>query len=269
MASTFPLYLPSETRRLFQSESLLRRFAQAAHLSADSRLLEIHGSLGGLALCRALKCQMTIVEPNASAATALKERAQNAGIEEGKLTWLQARFDDLSLPEGAFDGVFCFGRVIGAPSDVARRARPWLAEQGRLAFTCILSGGRNPSQNIVETWSRRLGHAVLSPRETLLGLEAQGFEPEIVELLSDSELDEFYREVEASLSTSPGLAPGLAAPGLAAPGLAEGTVDDVAGLKAEIELHRSQNGKAATSYGVIVARRKEPGEKPPLSRDGG
>ena len=31
MADPFPLYLPPETRRLFQSESLLRRFAQMAH----------------------------------------------------------------------------------------------------------------------------------------------------------------------------------------------------------------------------------------------
>ena len=30
MADPFPLYVPSEARRLFQSESLLRRFAQMA-----------------------------------------------------------------------------------------------------------------------------------------------------------------------------------------------------------------------------------------------
>ena len=43
----------------------------------------------------------------------------------------------------------------------------------------------------------------------------------------------------------------------------------VKAVKAEIVVHRAQQGKAGATYGVIIARRKEPGEKPPLSRDGG
>ena len=38
-------------------------------------------------------------------------------------------------------------------------------------------------------------------------------------------------------------------------------------LRGEIALHRT--GKTGVSIGFIVARRKEPGEKPPPSRDGG
>jgi hypothetical protein len=34
-------------------------------------------------------------------------------------------------------------------------------------------------------------------------------------------------------------------------------------------VHRAALGKAGVTFGFIVARRKEPGEKPPLSRDSG
>jgi predicted O-methyltransferase YrrM len=250
MADPFPLYLPSEARRLFQSESLLRRFAQTAHLNGNSRLLEIHGSLGGLALARALNCSITIIEPEQKVADTLKERARLAGIGD-KVTWLVQPLVGSSFPEKSFDAIFSLGRVAGAPDQLARLCRPWLDEKGRLAVTYVMAVGRQPAKVALDSWAERLGRPIRSPRETLLAFEPEGFEPELVESLGDPELDEFYREVEVALSRQPA------------------ETEPMKLLKAEIAVHRSQNGKASATYGVIVARRKEPGEKPPLSRDGG
>lgn len=250
MADPFPLYLPPESRRLFQSESLLRRFAQAAHFTGSSRLLEVHGSLGGLALARALNCSITIVEPDAKVADTLRERARMAGIGD-KVTWLQQPLSSVSFAEKSFDGIFCFGRIAGPLEVLARTMRPWLDDKGRLALTWVMAVGRAPAASALESWSERLGRKLLSPRDTLLSLEPEGFEPELVETLGDPEMDEFYRDVELALLKHPPDA------------------DHVKPVKAEIVVHRAQQGKAGAAYGVVVARRKEPGEKPPLSRDGG
>lgn len=250
MADPFPLYLPVEARRLFQSESLLRRFAQAAHFTNGSRLLEIHGSLGGLALARALNCSITIVEPDANVAASLKERAKTAGIGD-RVTWLTQPFSTVTFPEKSFDGIFSLGRVIGHPSALAKRMRPWLDEKGRIAVTYVMAAGRNPAKVALESWADRLGQQILNPRETLLTVEPEGYEPELVETLGDPELDEFYKEIEQVLARI------------------QPANGDLNAIKAEIAVHRAQQGKSGATYGVIVARRKEPGEKPPLSRDGG
>lgn len=250
MADPFPLFLPPEARRLFQSESLLRRFAQAGHFSSSTRLLEFHGSLGGLALTRALNCSLTIVEPDATVAATLKERAKTAGLGD-RVTWVQQPSAAVSFPAKSFDAIFCLGRVIGHPSELAKRMRPWLDEKGRLAITYPMSAGRTPPEVALESWADRLGRPLLSPRETLLTVEPEGFEPEIVETLGDPELDEFYKEIEQVLARTSAAGP------------------EVNAIKAEIAVHRAQQGHSGATYGVIVARRKEPGEKPPLSRDGG
>jgi hypothetical protein len=81
-------------------------------------------------------------------------------------------------------------------------------------------------------------------------LEAAGFEPESAESLHDTELDALYRDIEAGLAASP-------------------VGPQAAGLREELALHRESNGKASVSYAFVVGRRKEPGEKPPASRDRG
>jgi hypothetical protein len=46
-------------------------------------------------------------------------------------------------------------------------------------------------------------------------------------------------------------------------------VKDAEVIRQEISVHREQNGKAGVSYAFLIGRRKEPGEKPPASRDRG
>lgn len=251
MADPFPLYFPPDARRLFQTESLLRRFAQMAHWEKGSELLELFGSLAGLALTKALDCRLTVVEPEDRTLTMLRERAKAAGIAT-HVTFSPGPLAPLSFPQGTFDGIFSFGRVVGLPRALAKAWRPLLAEKGRIGFTAVVKVSRNPSDKALEYWKNRLGAPLLLPRETLLAVEEEGFEPEMVETVGEAELDEYYKELEAAL----GKVSNAAEPGPSA-------------LRAEIDQHRALNGKTGVTLAFVVARRKEPGEKPPLSRDSG
>lgn len=251
MADPFPLYLPPEARRLFQSESLLRRFAQTAQWDDGASLLELHGSLGALAIAKALGCHLTVVEPDARLAEALKERSRVVGVAD-KVAVQHGAVGSIKFAERAFDGIFSFGRVIGVASDVAKSWRPMLADGGRLGLTAVVRVGRNANEAALDVWQKRLGAQLLNPRETLMSLEKEGFEPELIETLGEPELDEYYKELEAVMART-----------------ADKNEEGLAALKAEIALHKQHAGKTGVSIGFIVARRKEPGEKPPPSRDGG
>jgi SAM-dependent methyltransferase len=249
MADPFPLYVPPEARRLFQSESLLRRFAQTAHWNEGASLLELHGSLGALAIAKALGCHLTIVEPEQRLADAIKERAKVVGVGD-KVAVQQGAVGSLKFADRAFDGIFSFGRVLGLPAQVARQWRPSLAVGGRLGLTVMVRVGRQPNEKVLEAWKTRLGAAPVSPRETMMNIEAEGYEPELIESLGDGELDEYYRELEQVLAKT-----------------ADTNAAGQQALKDEIALHRT--GKTGVTIAFIIARRKEPGEKPPPSRDGG
>jgi len=249
MADPFPLYLPPEARRLFQTESLLRRFANNAHWNASAKLLEFHGSLGGLALAKALNCTLTVVEPEMRVIDALRERARAAGMLE-KVTFLNQHAAGSSFGVGNFDGIFSFGRVVGPLDSVAATWRTWLAPRGRAAITTVVKVGRTPADQALAVWEKRLGAPLLLPRDALLSVEAQGFEPEMVESAGELELEDYYRELELVLNK-----------------VTEGPM--VQGLRDEIALHRSLAGKSGVTYAAMVFRRKEPDEKPPASRDGG
>lgn len=249
MADLFPLFLPPEARRLFQTESLLRRFANNAHWNGQAKLLEFHGSLGGLALCKALDCTLTVVEPEMRVIEALRERAKVANMLD-KVTFLNQHTDGSSFGVGSFDGIFSFGRVIGPVAEVAKTWRTWLAPKGRCAITGVVKVGRTPNEQVLAAWQKRLGEPLALPRDALLSVEAHGFEPEMVESAGETELDDFYRELENVLNKTQ-----------------ETTGHQT--LRDEIELHRSVAGKTGVTYATMVFRRKEPDEKPPMSRDGG
>ncbi len=249
MADSFPLYLPPEARRLFQTESLLRRFANNAHWNASVRLLEFHGSLGGLALSKALNCTLTVVEPDTRVIDALRERAKAAGMLD-KVTFLNQHAAGSSFGVGSFDGIFSFGRVVGTLADVAATWRTWLAPRGRAAITTVVKVGRSPAAEALSAWEARLGAPLLLPRDALLSVEAQGFEPEMVESAGELELEDYYRELEMVLTKGQDSAAART-------------------LRDEIALHRSLGGKSGVTYAAMIFRRKEPDEKPPASRDGG
>lgn len=250
MADPFPLYLPPDAPRLFQTESLLRRMAQTAAWDQDSQLVELHGSLGGLALARALGCRVTVVEPDAKVLADLKERTRVAGLES-KVTFLQGDVLEVATPTG-LSGLFTFSRVLGIPGPLVRGLRPRLAERGRVGFLCVVRVGRSHAAAAVEAWERRLGAPLLLARDVLMEVEREGFEPDLMETVGEAELEEFYRTVDMLLQ-------GPDAPSGPGP----------SALKEEIALHRAHGASCGVTLAYVLARRKEPGEKPPLSRDSG
>jgi hypothetical protein len=250
MPDPFPLYLPPDAPRLFQTESLLRRMAQSAGWDSTSRLLELYASLGGLALARALSCPVTVVDPEQKPLDSVRERARIAGVLE-KVTLLRGAALEAGTA-GGFHGIFTFSHVLGTPGAVARHFRPRLAERGRLGFPCVVKVGRQQVPEALAYWTRRLGGPLGLPREALLEVEAAGYEPELVEAVGEAELSEYVRELEVQLKR----VADVSAPGPAA-------------LAEEVALFRAHQGQTGVTLAFVVARRKEPGEKPPLSRDSG
>ncbi|MCC6334036.1 MAG: SAM-dependent methyltransferase [Myxococcales bacterium] len=252
MSSPFPLYLPPDARRLFQSESLVRRMAQLAHWDSKARLVEFFGSLPGMALAKALDCELTVVEPAGKHQAWLQERARAAGVND-LVSFEPADPLAVSLPKAKSSGIFSLGRVTGHMGAEAKRLRPFLAERGRLGLTSVVKVSRLPNEKALAAWQARLGAPLLLPREALLAMEAEGFEPELVETAGEAELDEYYQAFEAALAKL------------------DASKDDAAvkAAREELALYRELGGRTGVTFAFILGRRKEPGEKPPMSRDSG
>jgi SAM-dependent methyltransferase len=233
-AGPFPLYYPGDARRAFGSDEATRRFARVAQLEPGSRVLVLGcgPNTAAVLLARDMGCSVVA-----------------ADTEDANLTGVRVDLDRLSFPENEFDGVLVQGRVYFPLEASLKSLRRFLAPQGRLGLTYPAKVGRFTAKSALEFWEKRLGAPLLLPRELLLALEAAGYEPESSETLTDMELDHLYREVEQRLGSA--------------------SAEQAEAMRQEISLHREQNGKAGVSYAFIVGRRREPGEKPPASRDRG
>ena len=250
-AEHFPLYFPGDARRAFGAEDVCLRIAHTAGWSNGSRLLELGAGSAGLFLTSKLGCHATVVDADDKALGPLRERAKVAPVSE-RITVQQASPDKLPFEDEEFDGILALGTVALPASVAVKTLRRHLATRGRLALTYPVKVGRYPVKAALDHWEARLGEPLLYPRELLQLFEKAGYEPETFETLSDADLDLYYRELEATLAKQP---PAAAA--------------QVKVLRDEIELHRGQSGKASVTLALAVGRRKEPGEKPPASRDGG
>lgn len=251
MSSPFPLYHPPDARRLFQSDSLLRRIAQLAHWDSKTRLVELFGTLNGLALAKTLDCELTVVEPFGKQLESLKERARLAGVGD-LVSFEPGDVLAANLPQRKFHGIFSLGRVTGTVSSEGKRLRPMLAERGRLGLTAVVKVSRQPNEKALAFWQDRLGAPLPLPREALLALEAEGFEPELVETAGDVDLEEYYASLETALANAE-----------------NPDADGPKAARAELALYRELGGKAGVTFAFVLGRRKEPGEKPPMSRDNG
>jgi SAM-dependent methyltransferase len=251
MAEHFPLYFPADARRPFGSEEFARRIARVAHLGGGSRVLELVAGPTGFALAREHGCQLTAVDGEDRAVDQLKDRVKSQSVGDR----VQVRKVDLArLPfaDAEFDGILSVGRVPLPLTVALRTLRRHLAPKGRLVLTYPVKVGRFPAKPSTEYWEKKLGEPLLYPREVLLTVQKAGFEPEEIQSMNDLELDDLYREVEQLLPKQPPTAEA-----------------QVKALREEIELHRAQSGKASVSFALMIARRREPGEKPPVSRDSG
>jgi len=73
-----------------------------------------------------------------------------------------------------------------------------------------------------------------------------------VEVVGEAELADQYRDLEQALKK-----------------VADQEAPGPTALKDELALFRAHQGQTGVTQAFVVARRKEPGEKPPLSRDSG
>ncbi|WP_223645158.1 cyclopropane-fatty-acyl-phospholipid synthase family protein [Corallococcus sp. EGB] len=250
-AEHFPLYHPPGAQRAFGSDDATRRFAKVAQLEPGSRVLVLGcGPDGGAAmlLAQELKCSVVAVDVDEALVSPVRERVRAQGLSD-RIEVRRVAPDALGMLDGPFHGILVPGRVQ-YPLDVALRVfRPLLGKRGRVGFTFPARVGRFTPKAVLDFWEKRLGAPLLLPRELLQALEGAGFEPESVESLHDTELDAFYKDLESHLP--------------------EGDAPESVGLREELALHRENNQRPGVSYAFAVGRRKEPGEKPPASRDRG
>jgi cyclopropane fatty-acyl-phospholipid synthase-like methyltransferase len=249
-AGPFPLYYPGDSRRAFGSDEATRRFARVAQLEPGSRVLVLGcGPVGApILLARDLGCSVVAADTEDSLLAQIRERVRALGLGD-RVETRRVDLDRLGFPDGEFDAILTQGRVFYSLGTALAALRRLLAKRGRIGVTFPARVGRYTAKSALEFWEKRIGTQLLLPRELLLELEAHGYEPESVETLTDLELDGLYRDVEQRLQAAP--------------------VPDAEVLRQEIAVHREQNGKAGVSYAFIIGRRKEPGEKPPASRDRG
>ncbi|MDQ3266370.1 MAG: methyltransferase domain-containing protein [Myxococcota bacterium] len=246
-AEAFPLYFPTDVRRAFETDEATRRFGTVAGLGSGSKVLELAAGRGtaALVLAREFGCDVVAVEFNDASLASLTDRVKSLGLTD-RIHLRRAELGKLPFPEAEFDGIIVQGAVLQPATQLLKELRRLLAPRGRLAFTYPAKVGRFPTRPAVEFWEQRLGEALLLPREILALLQRSGFEPESVETLSDPELAELYRQAESKLDGSPAAAT----------------------FKQELDLFRG-TGRASVTYAFAIGRRREPGEKPPQSRDRG
>jgi hypothetical protein len=250
MADSFPFYLPAEARRLYTTDGVARRISLTAHWTNTARVLELYGSSAGIALAKDLACDVTLAESEDASLKALEQRVASAGVSgRVKVQKVAMSLSSLSFPEGSQDGVLVLGRLLAPLDEAAPKLRRFLALRGRLVLTWPVRVGLRPNKAALEFWEKRVGTPLQSPRECLMSVERHGYEPETIETPSEADLDEYYQSVEASLAKAP--------------------AEAQKALKAEVDLHKDTGGKSGVTLALLVARRKEPGERPPAARDGG
>jgi SAM-dependent methyltransferase len=250
VAEPFPLYFPGDARRPFGSELATRRFAKVAQLEEGGRVLDLGcgpSLQAGVVLAQEFGCSVVAAHWDEAQLARMRERVHALALD-GRVEVRRVDLGRLAFREGEFDAILCQGPIVMALPDALRSLRPFLAHHGRLGLTYPVRVGRVTPRAVLEFWERRLGAPLLLPRELLQQLSLSGFEPESVESLQDSELDTLYREL--------------------APHLEQAPAESIQWLREEMALH-GENGTATSSYAFVVGRRREPGEKPPASRDRG
>lgn len=252
-AEPFPLFHPGDARRAFENDDVVRRVAHVSNLASGSRVLDLACGRGAasMVLARELGCEVVAADADEKAIAQLTERVKSYALSD-RIAVRRVEFNRLPFGDGEFDFILMQGRVVLPLAVAARVLRRHLAPRGRICLTYPAKVGRFPSKAALDFWEKRLGENLLYPRELLQLLEKSGYEPEGVESLSEAELAEYYRGVEQKLGSVPKEQEAAAQ-----------------ALKAEIDVFRAHAGKSGVTYAMVIGRRKEPGEKPPLSRDRG
>ena len=231
--------------RPFATEDVLRRVIRLAELTRDSRVLELGCGVGtsSLFLARELGWEIVAADVDDTALRTLRERVEAENLA-GHVDIQRVELHKLPFLPGAFDAVLMLARDVLPITEVLAKLRPCLATRGKLCVSYPVKVGRAPDAAQLALWEKKLGEPLRLPRELLGLMEKGGFEPEWVESLSDVELEELYQS-------------------------ADGTPALTGFVAEEASIFRAQAGLSSVTWAIGMGRRKEPGEKPPVSRDRG
>lgn len=247
--SSFPPALLVEGRRLPGTAETFKRLVRALDVQPGERVLLVGAGEGAVlkALAREAGAQVTALEWDAKLVAACEARVRDESLS-GRVTVRQG--DPLTLPAQSFE-VVLFETLppAGELTPYASKVRDLLATNGRLGMTLPVAVGLATPAAVGSHWTAQLGRPLVRPAALLGQLERAGFEPQWAETFSDDVMAEYYRRLEDAL------------------GSADKALADAS--RAAIELFRSGPGRAGASYAMLVARRREPGEKPPPARTAG
>jgi ubiquinone/menaquinone biosynthesis C-methylase UbiE len=226
--------------------------AQLARLGSSSKVLDLGCGTGSVSLLIAqdFGCTVVAADNDAEALDSLTRQLRSQALD-GRVETLKIDFAQLTFADGEFDLVLAPGKGIYSFAEAAVKLRRYLAPRGRLLVCQPVRVSAQVAAPLATFWEKKLGTPLQLPRELLLALAKAGYDPEGIEALSESELQDVYRNLEQKAAKLPKDDPARAA------------------LLEQVQLHRAHNGRSTVSFACAVARRKEPGEKPPPARDRG
>jgi ubiquinone/menaquinone biosynthesis C-methylase UbiE len=242
-----PIVVPMDARRAMGTEDFARRMGKACQLDGD-RVLDLGVGGGALVLAREFGCELVCVDSNEASLEALKTRVAGGPLKD-RVQFRRVSSDQLPFSEGEFEAIICVEKVLYALEDSLNRFRPLLAPSGHIALLYPMAVGRRGPR---KPWREVFGFELELPRDCFQTLERCGFEPVTADTLSDGQLDAYYDAVEESLRRFPEKDPAVANR-----------------LRAELAAHSGDRTTASVTWGCVMGRRKEPGERPPPSRDSG
>jgi SAM-dependent methyltransferase len=229
------------------SEAMLRRVGRLCGLGPRTRLLTLGFDGGPAPAFLAEEFGAKVVAADADDEAVLRQR--NAIREHGADERVSTRRVDYERPpfgDQEFEAILVDALAMRLDA-AARVLRRHLALNGRLCVTHPVRIGRYPNPSMVRMWEQKIREPLRLPSECLHTIEREGYEPQTAEVLDEAALEVYYRQLEQSVRP-------------------DGDPARAAAVQEEIALFRSQGGRSGASFAVLVARRREPGEKPPVSR---
>lgn len=237
-------------RRAPGDDELTRRIGRHCTLGPDARVLDLGAGTGAMALLLAREhgCHVTCIDADAAALEKLKAAADADGLGAQIETQVAERPWTPAFEDGAFDAVVVeAGLGFLSPSfiEAVRSVRRLLATDGKLAVLSRARVGRNLPEDVVRFY-REANVALELPGKLLETMQQGGFEPLACESLGGELIEAHLGQLELGLD-------GIG-------------VEAAAVLREEIALRRSDAGRNAIDSVLLVARRREPHERPPRAR---